>query len=376
MKKVRAYYLVSTPLHLLVSLAVALSRQDEEEAKLFFVAQETDSHRMDFFRASMRAWTDSPFVDTTAFFRPNGRGWGKVASRKRLFADLKSEANAFKPERVYVGNDRHLEFQWIMHQCREAGAETGVETKGIYLDEGLYTYVGRKASERFSDRVVDDWLKKLFYGFWWQTPSTIGSSGWVNEIIVAYPNWVTAQLKAKPTSPLQTSWFDHPQMQEITQAWLKFFAIKRTQLERCQLVLTLPEASDMRQVVGYELEARELLSRLSRSGWKVAVKYHPKDMGDDLLSVLTLPGVFEIPANAPFEVILPSLPENCFVLGDMSTTVLTTRLFRPSVKVMVMQLGELSGHFDQFLSFYEKLDLVPKKLPELLSALELKSVNE
>lgn len=361
MKKIPAYYLVSTPLHLLVSLAVILSRQNEEEAKLFFVAQENDSHRMDFFRDSIQAWQNSPFVETRVFFRPSGRSWGKVTSRKRLFAELKTEVSAFKPKRVYVGNDRHLEFQWIMHQCRELG----VETKGIYLDEGMYTYVGRKDSKRFSERVVDDWLKKLFYGLWWQTPSTIGGSGCVNEIIVAYPDWVTTQLKEKPASPLQTSWFDHPQMQEITQAWLKYFGINRAQLDRCQLVLTLPEASDMRQVSGYESEARELLTKLSSSGWEVAVKYHPKDMGYDLLSVLALPGVFEIPANMPFEVILPTLPERCFVLGDMSTTVLTSRLFRHDLNVMVMQLGEASGHFDQFLGFYEKLGLTPKNLPEL-----------
>ncbi len=85
--------------------------------------------------------------------------------------------------------------------------------------------------------------------------------------------------------------------------------------------------------------------------------------------MLSLPGVFEIPANVPFEVILPSLPENCFVLGDMSTTVLTTRLFRPNLQVMVMQLGESSGHFDQFLGFYEQLGLTPKKLPELVESL-------
>jgi hypothetical protein len=53
----------------------------------------------------------------------------------------------------------------------------------------------------------------------------------------------------------------------------------------------------------------------------------------------------------------------------MSTTVLTTRLFRPNLQVMVMQLGESSGHFDQFLDFYEKLGLMPKKLPELVESL-------
>ncbi|QAB15638.1 polysialyltransferase family glycosyltransferase [Hydrogenovibrio thermophilus] len=363
--KKTAYYLVSTPLHLLVSLAVALSRRDEEEAKLFFVAQESDNRRMDFFRKSMQAWQESPFVETKIFFRPSGKGWDKVASRKRLFADLKSEVDAFRPERVYVGNDRHLEFQWVMHQCRELG----VNAQGIYLDEGLYTYVGRKASKRFSDRVVDDWLKKLFYGFWWQTPPTIGGSKWIDEMIVAYPDWVTPLLKEKAAEPLRSVWFENGQLQEITQAWLKSFSIDQERLETCQLMLTLPETNDMRQVLGYESEARDLLTRLSDKGWQIAVKYHPKDLENDVLSVLSLPGVFEIPANVPFEVILPSLPENCFVLGDMSTTVLTTRLFRPNLQVMVMQLGESSGHFDQFLGFYEKLGLTPKKLPELVESL-------
>ncbi|WP_127119535.1 polysialyltransferase family glycosyltransferase [Thiomicrospira sp. S5] len=365
MTKKTAYYLVSTPLHLLVSLAVALSRRDEEVAKLFFVAQEADNRRMDFFRESMQAWQNSPFVDTKTFFRPSGKGWDKVASRKRLFEELKSDVGAFKPERVYVGNDRHLEFQWIMHQTRELG----VKVQGIYLDEGLYTYVGRKASKRFSDRVIDDWLKKLVYGFWWQTPPTIGGSRWIDEMIVAYPDWVTPLLKEKVAEPLQSSWFEDKRLQEMTQAWLRSFAIDQTRLAHCQLVLTLPETNDMRQVPGYELEARDLLTRLSSNGWQIGVKYHPKDLENDVLSVLSLPGVFEIPANVPFEVILPSLPANCFVLGDMSTTILTTRLFRPSVQVMVMQLGESSGHFDQFLGFYERLGLTPKKLPELVESL-------
>jgi hypothetical protein len=363
MMKIPACYLVSTPLHLLVSLAVALSRQNEEEAKLFFVAQERNSQRMNFFRESMQDWNSSPFVDVQVYFRPTGKGWSKVSGRKRLFADLESEVDAFKPKRVYVGNDRHLEFQWIMHQC----FEKEIGTKGFYLDEGLYTYVGRQASRRLSDRIVDDWLKKLFYGFWWQTPSTIGGSDWINEIIVAYPNWVTPLLKEKSAIPLLSSWFEHKKLKEITSSWLKSFCVEQQHLETCQLMFTFPESSDMQKVPGYELEAQELLANLSKKGLKIAVKYHPKDLEKDVLSLLELPGVFEIPANVPFEIILPSLPQKCFVLGDMSTTVLSTRLFRQDLKVMVMQLGSQSRHFDQFLGFYEKLGLLPMSLSELLN---------
>lgn len=370
MNKLSSFYLVSTPLHLLVAIAVALSKRDVETPVLIFVAQEADNQRMDFFRKSMTQWSDSPFVEVVSFFRPEGKFFSKFNHRKKVFAELACLIDKRTPDVIYVGNDRQFEFQWAMHYSRQLKSFV----KGIYLDEGLYSYLGRKASKRFSERVVDNALKKWTYGSWYQSPPTIGGSVYVDQVMVAFPDFVFEELKQRKTVvSFPDGVFEQSGLIDLARRWLEDFKIDAQALSESTVVVTLPEQSDMQQIDGYFDKARDLVMKMAALNQKIIIKYHPKDLNQDLLSVADLEGVMMVPANAPFEILLQSLQPNTLVLGDMSSTMLTAKLFRADLSVIVMQLGSESSCFGQFLELFNKLDL-PLMNPEaILNLIKMES---
>ena len=65
----------------------------------------------------------------------------KMRERRRNFAALQVAVKAVQPDRIAVGSDRRVEFQFAMHCLHRLG----LNPKGIYLDDGLYTYAGRPA---------------------------------------------------------------------------------------------------------------------------------------------------------------------------------------------------------------------------------------
>lgn len=366
--KCSAFYLVSTPLHLLISIAVALSKENEEKAKLLFVAQEKDNERMDFFRKSVVSWQGSPFEEVLTFYRPSDNKRQKVLDRQETFVELQAKVKKDLPDRVYVGNDRHLEFQWVMHQTKKLKPSVC----GIYLDEGLYSYINRKSSRKFSERIIDNVIKKIAYGLWWETPPSIGGSTWVKKAVVAYPDLVHRWLKSKEITAFDSELFENEKLDFLSQDWLGAFSVNKEQLEHCDVVITFPEYSDMAKVDGYFEDARELIKNLSNIGMNVAIKHHPKDLGADLFNISSMTSVTMLPANLPFEIMLSVLPKGCYVLGDMSSTVLTTRLFRKDIDVIVMKLGKESGHFGQFVELYRNLKLQPKTSKEIMVQIKSK----
>jgi hypothetical protein len=174
--------LSSTILHLYVSSVLAAERG--EEAHLVFIDQPADK---DFpLYPLVKEWTESPFASARLY---PGRFKGilnKLKQRKQLFSQLQQTITELRPANIFVGNDRRIEFQWSMHVAESIGCQP----VGHYMDEGTYTYLGRKASSAFSDAVLDNWLKKLSYGFWWKNPPTIGGSDWISDVHAAFPDHV------------------------------------------------------------------------------------------------------------------------------------------------------------------------------------------
>lgn len=339
-------YFASTILHLYAAASIAAGRENET-AHLVFIDQPEDKEFPLFFIA--KQWASSPFTSVRLY---PGRFKGlknKLKKRKELFSKLNDLITELKPKNIFAGNDRRIEFQFSMHIAESLG----LKTKGHYMDEGTFTYVGRKASSTFSDAIVDNWLKKISYGLWWKNPQTVGESAWISDIHVAFPNLIDDRLKKKNVCQLDHNQFTSPEMMQLSESILDFYHVATERLSSLDGLFTLPHESLFVQNPEYRATLLQQINQMKAQGFSVAAKYHPRNSNPDILN-LTEADVDLLPAGVSFEAILPLLPASTHIIGDLSSTLLIARWLRPELKVTSICSGK--GNPD-FITLFNNLDI-------------------
>jgi hypothetical protein len=346
-------FMVSTPLNLLIASAVALenreSRKNDQKpvrCELCFIDQPGVSARS--YVEAVKAWKESPFDVVHVFPSRASTPYKKLCNRRRAFMLARKIIDDLKPDMIAVGNDRRVEFQYAMFYSQSAG----YVPRGAYLDDGTFTYVGRK-TRGIQDAWIDNAAKKLFYGFWWQQPETVGSSAWVDDAYVAFPELVHKSLQQKSLHTINSGWFESPAIQSLSDALLKYFEVNTDRLRQLDVIITLPHASLVGDASGYADTMKQLVNELSNRGKKLGVKYHPRQAGDDPLGLIQVPGVELLPAVLAFETLLPGLG-NPVIIGDVSTTLLSSRWLRPSLRVIAIAGGNQQ---QEFVELFTKLDI-------------------
>lgn len=339
-------YFASTILHLYAAASIAAGRQNET-AHLIFIDQPEDKEFPLF--TIVKQWRYSPF-STVDLYPGRFKGLSnKLQKRKLLFKKLADSMKELQPSNIFVGNDRRIEFQYSMHICESLA----LNTKGHYMDEGTFTYVGRKASSSFSDAIIDNWLKKLSYGLWWKNPQTVGESAWISDIHVAFPSLIDDRLKQKNIQQLDHKEFVSAEMLQLSEAILDFYQVATSRLSSLDALFTLPHESLFEQNPEYRKILIKQLDDIKAQGLNVAAKYHPRNSNPDVLN-LTEAGVDLLPAGVSFEAILPLLPNHTHIIGDLSSTLLISRWLRPELKVTSICAGE--GNPD-FIKLFNSLNI-------------------
>ena len=339
-------FLVSTPLHLLVSLAI-VDHLHIANAHLLFIDQVMGVNNP--YYDTLQQWSDNPFCSMAVFYRPKKSAFTKLKARKTTFSALTSVVEKLQPKHIYVGNDRRIEFQFCMHKATELGCAP----IGYYLDEGVFTYVGRAASHSFADKTLDNAAKKLFYGMWWRHPPTVGASTWISVVYASYPALIHPLLKSKEVRELSLAFWQTEGLLAFCRQLVDKLA-GGLDFSTIDAVVTLPHESILLADSRYKMRIQQLLQQQLDAGKTVAVKYHPRDSVPDALSVALLENVVLIPRTLPFEALLPMLKTGCRVLGNFSTTLITARLLRPDVVAQALSYGE-DKHDEPLLAVYEKL---------------------
>jgi hypothetical protein len=356
-------FLASTPLHLLNSVAIA-SRTADVQSHIWLIDQPLVEGNPYF--QILQNWPDSPFASTQISAGQHGSQRAKLASRQNTFAHLQQWVEQHRPTAIYTGNDRRIEFQYAMH-CAQ---QTGSRAKGVYMDEGTFTYVGRKASTSFSDRVIDAGLKKLVYGRWWQSPPTIGGSAWIDEIFVAFPQWVHPLLQQKQAVPLQPLFDDNAAVQDFCQQLLTFFAASSAQVSQLDCVFTLPHESIIERLPGYREAMLQSVQTLQDAGLNTGIKYHPRNSNPDILDAGQRKGFTLLPHRVPFEALLPLLPAKPLIIGDVSSTLINSRWLRPDARLLSIANPSVAN-YEQFCQLFTRLNVQLCQSEELPTALRL-----
>jgi hypothetical protein len=344
-------YFASTILHLYAAASIAAGRRNEI-AHLVFIDQPGNKEFP--LHSIAQHWSASPFENVKLL---HGRFKGianKLKKRKQLFNDLETLITDLKPDDIFVGNDRRIEFQFSMHITETLG----LQTKGHYMDEGTFTYVGRKPSSSFSDSVIDNCLKKLSYGLWWKNPLTVGESAWISIIHVAFPELIDDRLNKKVIMQLDHSAFTSDAMMQLSNDILMFYKFDSDKLADLDALFTLPHESLFTKNPDYRDQVLHLINNLKSKGQRVAVKYHPRNRVPDALDLLSA-GVELIPAGISFEAILPLLPKKTHIIGDLSSTLLIARWLRPELEVTSVYTGDGNLGFNKL---FRALNITLKKV--------------
>lgn len=338
-------YLPSTPLNLLLSVAVALQRPKSEQAKLIYIDQREPNNNR--YMQALAAWQDNPFIQVDLLPGVT-KGWKKVSERRANFAWLADYLQIWKPNQVIVGSDRRIEFQYVM-----ALLQRQQPAQGVYLDDGLYSYAG-KPTTWFKSQ-LSQWLHRVIYGAWWQEPQTVGASSWISEAWLFQPAQAVSPLQQKVVKCIRPEWLTTPEMRNFAQAlWQAFSA--QTMLPDCDVLLLLPHPNNVRKMLGYEPAVRQRLARWLAQGKRVAVKYHPRVGDEDPWQLTDVAGVTLLPSALPTEVVYLLLPSGVTVAADVGTAVLTAHWLRPDLSLQV-ELNSEDVFQARFLPIMKKLGI-------------------
>lgn len=355
-------FLASTPLHILNSVAIA-SQTPGQQSCLWVIDQPQvgDNPYLDV----LRSWDLSPFSEvkiSQGHIKPLK---AKLAHRKKVFADIDFWIAKNQPSEIYTGNDRRIEFQYAMH----ATEAQGVNCNGFYMDEGTFTYVGRAASASFSDRVIDNLLKKITYGRWWKHPPTIGGSEWISGVYAAFPDLIHPLLKSKTVIPLQPLYKKASSVSIYCRLLSDYLSAPTNILSSLDCVLTLPHESIIEKIPGYQAAMSETLTLLTAQGLKVGVKYHPRNENPDILQAADMDNTLLIPHKIPFEALLPVLKDNIIIIGDVSSTLINARWLKPEATLLSV-MNDTLPKYQEFCALFGKLGVSVSDANGIIAAIK------
>ena len=348
---VKTLYLPSTPLNVLVCCAVAVHKQSfsnhSEQAQLWLIDQK-NSENNPYFQA-LQHWGNSPF-EVVHLFSAEKKGQSKLNHRREVFAQLLQAVRAFMPTQVAVGSDRRVEFQYVMQFLKQIKQLA----KGLYLDDGLYSYAGRP------HHVIKDGanalLKKIAYGCWWQEPKTVGASSWINQAWLFAPNKAVPQLQGKDLVSLKQDWFTDEKIVELSHLVAKQLQFDVSGLIALDVMILIPHPNNIKKIPGYKKRIQQLVQQLQKQEKKVGIKYHPRTEDNDFLRLLDSGASVIVPSQLAFEFCLPLFSKNCQIVGDIGTALLSCRWLRPELKVCAV-LDENESFQQKYITLSQSMGI-------------------
>lgn len=315
MEKTSVLYMSSTPLNILVAIAHALAHADSQDSRLILIDQKNIDHNPYF--DALNAWHDSPFKSVTLL--PGLQtGFKKLRERKQNFRVIKRWLSEWSPQAIAVSSDRRIEFQFAMHQQRQQQS-----CVGIYLDDGLYSYAGRRTT--VLENAIGRTIKKLVYGVWWDEPVQVGSSSWIDQAWLFQPDSAIEDYRQKSVYALPSEWFASQSIQDLGATLSSKMGASTTemaQLSTVDVCILIAHPNNILKMHNYQQKVDDFIASLTQRGMKVAIKYHPRVKDGDPLNLKARVD-FVVPSQLAFEFILPQFKPDVMIVGDVGTSVLT-----------------------------------------------------
>lgn len=307
-------YLAHTPYHVLLAAAMAESEAGDTELVL---VQDSDSTLL------AETVTNAQMFDSVTV-RPGLYGKTGFLSRRatllRNIVWLQAHLRRWPPETLVVFNDRRQDAQAALHACPDATA--------VYAEDGVGAY---SAGTHTSHNGLGLALRKLAYGYWYQSPRVLGTTDWIDEVWATTPDGLRPELQSYPVNEIPANAVARVSRQEWVGEYLDCVGIQPADLSEVDLVLAPTHSSFADSLNGYHEAYESILQIASKRGVSVAVKYHPRDE-KGFLQTSEYDGVTVLPNQVPFEFVAAA-SNDATVLGDISTVLLTAAAIRSTVNV-------------------------------------------
>lgn len=334
-------HIVSTPRHVLSAIAIA-SKYENENHQIIVIDQVLNNRvYLDTLNEYLKK--SRLFSFSTILYKSNKDGRGKLKHRKNIFHQLGNYLSEYTPKKLYVGNDRRVEFQYIASRLKRS-------VEHIYVDEGTGTYnngFGASKKNELFDRFIDSSLKKIGYGWWYDRPSMLGGSKWIDGSIICFPELANTEIKKKAITRFERVWFEHKNIKEFLSFYAKRINLDTLKIIEIQNIYILPHQIFLDDsgfdAVAFKCKVQEAIIL----GNKVGVKYHPRQCGDPLR--LLGMDLLEIPRELPLELFLP-LMNIKEAWGDVSSALMSVKWLCPNANIYAQVLGDSKG-----LQFLEEL---------------------
>lgn len=349
------YFLISSPLHLCLAASIALKHPDHQRTAVFTFKDPKISAQY------ARALERCPEVFSRTVILGDEKARGRWARQRVVYRQLEALFGKAAELRMFTGNDRRFDFQYAMHVATKAGSRV----QGIYIDDGASTYMGTRTMHRFHNRYIKPLLRKLEHGFWHRHAVTQGGSSWTTALYVAFPSEVHPLLRSKELIEVDVTPLRSERFQAVVEGLTHDAAQLRRVLAGLRVIVALPKERNYLDDDPLTYQRLWAQLRTHFDAAQIGVKAHPKAIRLDALERV-FPGSSKVEAGIGMEFLLTMLPDGCIVIGDISSTVLTSRWIRPDLPVIAMQPG--GGMSDSRKALYDKLR-IPVTEVEALGAL-------
>lgn len=344
------YFFISSPLHFFVATNIAIQKKGDNNIAIFISKSKQTA---DLYSSAITS-ESSPF--TNVMILPINDSKSKVANRKRCFALIEKALIETPADQIFTGNDARVEFQYAMF----VATKRNNDVRGIYFDDGLGSYLPHRSMNTFTRKYLETFIKKITYGNWWKNPSSLGGSEWVTQAYLAYPHLAHKFLSNKQLHKIDESIFESSEFIDISDhLLLKQNDNSKVDLHKIKLIICLTHETIY---LDYEktLQQLNLMFKDKFSPDEIAIKAHPRSK---LIAPITktFPHATILPNKVGLELLLPHIQPNTLVVGDISTTLLTSKWLKPNIKV---------GYFEA-----ETKPIDSASLMSLFNALSIKCIK-
>lgn len=319
-------YLCSSVRHIYLTIGLALANPNVRH-HLVLISQ--NRRRQNILAESLQR--DSSLFDSFVTEYDAEGPFRKYRETCKILQRLKCRALELQPDKVFVGNDRKVEFQYIMHCLRE----TRSLVTGVYLDDGTGSYQSGRYMKRWSaltDQYVDRPLKKIVFGNWCDRVRFLGGTRWVDECYLNFPDLAPAAIKAtKNIVQLPAKWYTSDEFR----AHMANLLGPRLRTESgddiplgIDAFVVLPSSKFLAKVFHSIDEYNQLLNRYLSNFESIAIKYHPREKQHYFRSPKS---VTVLPSSIPAEILF-SLTEPKHIIGDISSAILSAAWLYPHIQ--------------------------------------------
>jgi hypothetical protein len=327
------YYFISSPFHLFLACNLSIENKNDRNIAVIIPKITHIKQVSDTFVKAMKS-AKNIFSEFISFERTNNQQpfRSKHKERKYRFGVIKPFLEKNPADRIYTGNDRRIEFQFAMHIANKFRDDVD----GIYMDDGMATYLGHKSMDSIVHQYIEPLIKKIVYGRWWKHPNTSGGSAWIKTLYAAFPKLVHFSVQNKKIKDINYDIFQSELFKDFCLRQLEQYDIDSNLIDNIKVLVVITHESFYPEGYGHIVKVIEKAKTLTDEK-NIAIKAHPrsekiKDLENDFCDCM------HIGNKLGFEMLLPLLPEDCVLIGDASTAVFTARWLKPEMKIRAIKI--------------------------------------